>query len=223
MRDHLRIEVGASHPVVYFESFIPMRYGGNNQSLPALTVDHLSLPCDYGSQDFLLFALRHVEVVQCSGDLCSNLVELFGCNVEVFMGFVHVLAGVLKRSTCRLAEPECPHEFQVWQLAQLVPFLQGWVHIEFRILDDFVTEAVNDDADGVDTPDPFVKTFLCHRYSLWLLSRSSESIVCLAHDRAAKWLRLGHPHRPVCQDIFQSVLQVTIRCLDRLTGKEDRW
>jgi hypothetical protein len=30
---------------------------------PALAVDHLGLPCDYGGQDFLLFALQHVEVV----------------------------------------------------------------------------------------------------------------------------------------------------------------
>ena len=30
---------------------------------PALAVDHLGLPCDDGGQDFLLFALRNVEVV----------------------------------------------------------------------------------------------------------------------------------------------------------------
>ncbi len=30
---------------------------------PALAVDHLGLPCDDGGQVFLLFALRHVEVV----------------------------------------------------------------------------------------------------------------------------------------------------------------
>ena len=35
----------------------------NNASLPALAVDHLGLPCDDGGQVFLLFALRHVEVV----------------------------------------------------------------------------------------------------------------------------------------------------------------
>src|SRR6266568_5785201 len=139
-----------------------VQHGGNNASLPALAVDHLGLPCDDGGQDFLLFALRYVEVVQCSGDLCSNLVELFGRDVEVFMRFVHVLAGVLKGSAGRLADPECPHEFKAWQLARLVPFLQGRVHIEFRILDDFVAEAVNDHADGVDAPDPFVKTLLCH-------------------------------------------------------------
>src|SRR6266567_4071863 len=143
-----------------------VQHGGNNASLPALAVDHLGLPCNYGGQDFLLFALRHAEVVQCSGDLCSNLVELFGRDVELFMRFVHVLAGVLKWSAGRLAEPECPHEFKAWQLARLVPFLQGWVHIEFRILDDFVAEAVNDHGNGVDAPDPFVKTLLCHRYSL---------------------------------------------------------
>ena len=143
-----------------------VQHGGNNASLPALAVDHLGLPCDYGGQDFLLFALRHVEVVQCFGNLCSNLVELFGRDVEVFMRFVHVLAGVLKGSAGRLAEPERPHEFKAWQLARLIPFLQGRVHIEFRILDDFVAEAVNDHADGVDAPDPFVKTLLCHRYSL---------------------------------------------------------
>src|ERR1700693_5122732 len=134
----------------------------HNASLPALAVDYLGLPCNYGGQDFLLFALRHVEVVQCSGDLCSNLVELFGRDMEIFMRFVHVLAGVLKGSAGRLADPECPHEFKAWQLARLVPFLQGRVHIEFWILDDFVAEAVNDHADGVDPPDPYVKTLLCH-------------------------------------------------------------
>src|SRR5205085_8449646 len=114
----------------------------------------------------IFFALRHVEVVKCSGNLCSHLVELFGCDMEVFMRFVQVLARVLKGSAGHLAEPECPHEFKAWQLARLVPFLQGRVHIEFRILDDFVAEAVNDHADGVDTPDPFVKTLLCHWKSL---------------------------------------------------------
>jgi hypothetical protein len=29
----------------------------------AFVVDHLGLPCDYSGQDFLLFALQHVEVV----------------------------------------------------------------------------------------------------------------------------------------------------------------
>src|SRR5437764_8526570 len=131
-------------------------------NMTALAVDHLRLVCDDGSQDFLLFALRHVEVVQCSGDLCSHLVELFGRDVEVFVRFVQVLARVLEGSTGHLAQPECPHEFKAWQLARLVPFLQGRVYIEFRILDDFVAEAVNDHGDGVDAPDPFVKTLLCH-------------------------------------------------------------
>src|SRR6266487_1303553 len=155
-----------------------VQHGGYNASLPALAVDHLGLPCDYGGQDFLLFTLRHVEVVQCSSDFCSNLVELFGCDVEVFMRFVQVLAGVLKGSAGRLAEPECPHEFKACQLARLVPFLQGGVHIEFRILDDFVAEAVNDHGDGVDAPDPFVKTLLCHwksflKIDIFLESRQS--------------------------------------------------
>jgi hypothetical protein len=30
---------------------------------PTLAADHLGLPCDDGGQDFLLFALRNVEVV----------------------------------------------------------------------------------------------------------------------------------------------------------------
>src|SRR5438270_8179386 len=143
-----------------------VQHDGNNARLPALAVDHLRLVCDDGSQDFLLFALRHVEVVKCSGDLCSHLVELFGCDMEVFMRFVQVLARVLKGSAGHLAKPECPHEFKAWQFARLVPFLQGRVHIEFRILDDFVAEAVNDHADGVDAPDPFIKTLLCHWKSL---------------------------------------------------------
>src|SRR5207249_6877637 len=83
-------------------------------------------------------------------------------DVEVFMRFVQVLAGVLKGSAGRLAEPEGSHEFQAWQFARLVPFLQGRVHIEFRILDDFIAEAVNNHADGVNAPNPFVKTLLCH-------------------------------------------------------------
>src|SRR5205085_7014855 len=65
----------------------------------------------------IFFALRHVEVVKCSGNLCSHLVELFGCDMEVFMRFVQVLARVLKGSAGHLAEPECPHEFKAWQLA----------------------------------------------------------------------------------------------------------
>src|SRR5436309_242022 len=86
---------------------------------------------------------------------------------------VQVLARVLKGSAGHLAEPECPHEFKTWQLARLVPFLQGRVHIEFRILDDFVAEAVNDHGDGVDAPDPFVKTLLCHWKSLLKIDYSS--------------------------------------------------
>src|SRR6266849_344837 len=42
------------------------------------------------------------------------------------------------------------------------------------------------------------------------------SHACLANNRSPEWLRLGHPHRPVCQDIFQSMLQVTIRCFRRV-------
>src|SRR5437764_13877589 len=79
-----------------------VQHGGNNASLPVLAVDHLGLPCDYGRQDFLLFALGHGEVVQCPGDLCSHLVELFGRDVEVFMRLVQVLAGVLKGSASDL-------------------------------------------------------------------------------------------------------------------------
>ena len=81
----------------------------------------------------------------------------------------------MKGSAGRLADPERPHEFQAWQLARLVPFLQGRVHIEFRILDDFVAEAVNDHGDGVDAPDPFVKTLLCHWKSLLKIDILLES------------------------------------------------
>src|SRR5262249_31634975 len=58
---------------------------------------------------------------------------------------------------------EGPHEFEAWQLTRLVPCPQGWIHIEFRILNDLVAKAINDHADSVDAPDPFVKTLLCHQ------------------------------------------------------------
>jgi len=38
------------------------------------------------AQDFLLFALRHVEVVQRAGDLHADLVELFGRDVQLLVG-----------------------------------------------------------------------------------------------------------------------------------------
>jgi hypothetical protein len=59
-------------------------------------VDHLVLPSDDGRQDFLLFALRHIQIVQRAANLSSDLVELLGRNVEILMGFVQLLAGVLK-------------------------------------------------------------------------------------------------------------------------------
>ena len=40
-----------------------------------LRVNHLGLMCDDGGQDFLLFALRHIEGVERAGDLRTHLVD----------------------------------------------------------------------------------------------------------------------------------------------------
>src|SRR3712207_7946431 len=45
-------------------------------------IDHLGLPCDYRAQNFVLFLLRHIEVVERTTDLRSNLVELFRTDME---------------------------------------------------------------------------------------------------------------------------------------------
>src|SRR5215211_1663435 len=128
-------------------------------------IDHLGLPCDYRPQNFLLFRLGHIEVVQRTADLRSNLVELFRSDMEVLVGFAQLPARVGKGPPGRCAEPEGPHELKAWQVALLVIFLQGRVHIQFRICDDLVAEAINDQSDGVDAPETFVKSPLCHRYS----------------------------------------------------------
>jgi hypothetical protein len=44
----------------------------------ARRINHLSLVCDNGGQEFLLFALRPAEMVERSGDLRSDLVDLVG-------------------------------------------------------------------------------------------------------------------------------------------------
>src|SRR5215216_6100933 len=59
-------------------------------------IDHLGLPCDYRAQNFLLFRLGHIEVVERTADLRSNLVELFRSDMEVLVGFVQLPARVGK-------------------------------------------------------------------------------------------------------------------------------
>ena len=59
-------------------------------------IDHLGLPCDYRAQNFLLFRLGHIEVVERTADLRSNLVELFRSDMEVLVGFVQLPAHVVK-------------------------------------------------------------------------------------------------------------------------------
>jgi hypothetical protein len=59
-------------------------------------------------------------MVERAGDLQSDLIELLGVDVEIPVGFPQLLAGVLKRSASRLAEPECPHELEARQLPGLV-------------------------------------------------------------------------------------------------------
>src|SRR5215212_6582618 len=132
-------------------------------------IDHLGLPCDYRPQYFLLLRLGHIEVVERTAYLRSNLVELFRTDMEVLVGFAQLPARVGKRPPGRCAEPEGPHELKAWQVALLVIFLQSRVHIEFRICDDLVAEAINDQSDGVDAPETFVKSLLCHRLLLPLL------------------------------------------------------
>src|SRR5215203_5826970 len=96
--------------------------------------------------------------------------------MEVLVGFVQLPARVGKGPPGRCAEPEGPHELKAWQVALLVIFLQSRVHIEFRICDDLVAEAINDQSDGVDAPETFVKSPLCHRYSsLSFLGRTNSA------------------------------------------------
>jgi hypothetical protein len=73
--------------------------------IPPKRIDHVGLLRDYGGQDFLLFALRHIAVVERSGNLRSDLVELFGCDVEILVGFAQLLTGVFKGPADRLAKP----------------------------------------------------------------------------------------------------------------------
>src|ERR671912_2090938 len=86
-------------------------------------VDHLGLPCDYRAQNFLLFLLGHIEVVERTTDLRSNLVELFRSDMEVLVGFAQLPARVGKGPPGRCAEPEGPHELKAWQVALLVIFI----------------------------------------------------------------------------------------------------
>ena len=48
-----------------------------------------------------------------------------------------------------------------------------------------------------------------------MLLESRQSV--LTNNRASKGLRLGHPHRPVFEDVFQGMLQVTSRSPCRVT------
>src|SRR5215204_3954876 len=95
--------------------------------------------------------------------------------MEVFVGFVQLPARVVKGPPGRGADPQSPHELKSWQVALLVIFLQGRVHIEFWICDDLVAEAINDQSDGVDASETFVKSPLWHRYS------SSYRLLSLYH------------------------------------------
>jgi hypothetical protein len=49
-------------------------------------IDHGGLLRDYSGQDFLFFALRHIEVVERVRNLSTDLVELFDCYVEILVG-----------------------------------------------------------------------------------------------------------------------------------------
>ena len=75
--DERRTVAGISH------TWSPATRGGRSQGRAdperflAGRIDHLGLPCDYRTQNFLLFLLGHIEVVQRTADLRSNLVELF--------------------------------------------------------------------------------------------------------------------------------------------------
>ena len=60
--------------------------------------------------------------------------------------------------------------FRPLQLALGIPLLQVWIHVEFRVCDDLVAEAVNDHGDGVDTPQAFVEALLGRRFTLLLLA-----------------------------------------------------
>src|SRR5918992_3626822 len=59
-------------------------------------IDHLGLPYDYRAQNFLLLRLGHIEVVERTADLRSNLVELFRSDMEVVVGFAQLPARVVK-------------------------------------------------------------------------------------------------------------------------------
>ena len=118
--------------------------------------------CDDGGQEFLFFTLRYAEMIQSAADFDSDFIELLKRDVQVLMRFMHVPAGVLERPAGRLADPEGPHELKALQLALGVPILQFRVHIEFRICDDLVAEAVNDHGYSVDTAQPFIEALLWH-------------------------------------------------------------
>jgi hypothetical protein len=78
---------GERHPVNVHWLCSPLGLWANGRCAPSesiammlispLRIDHVGLLRDDRRQDFLLFALRYIEVVERAGNLRSNLVELF--------------------------------------------------------------------------------------------------------------------------------------------------
>jgi len=54
-----------------------VRVGAARQRVLQRRINHVAFIGNYCGQDFLLFPLRHIEVVECFRDLRSYLVELF--------------------------------------------------------------------------------------------------------------------------------------------------
>ncbi len=119
------------------------------------TSSHIWLLCVEGGKCFLLFALWHIEVIKGEGKLRRDLIEHFGWDVQIEMGFVKGFARVLIWSACHRGDPERPSELEPWQPRLLflgVPFLEFWVCIDdFLIFQKLVAEAVHHRGDGVDS------------------------------------------------------------------------
>ncbi len=108
---------------------------------------------------------------------------------------------LLERSSCNVADPQGPHEFQtrppVEQLC--VPFSQSGVLgvlADDRILDECVTEMVNHRGDRENSTEPLLEALLCHD----LFSPSSQRRLAARSTRHDRFHKREIPTSPLIKD-----------------------
>lgn len=126
-----------------------------------------------GCQDFVLLAFWDLEEIQGPSEFRCNLIEFFGGDPEVSVGFLKAerrrtgLGGPeLKGPTGNVADPQRPHELEAGQPAEVLGVPLPQLRVLGLLADDGVlhdvAEVIHHRRDGEDAAQPFVQTFLRH-------------------------------------------------------------